>query len=102
MYTHSSVCICAVAGGLTPASLATISTQVTANQGILAPVISALGGITQTATRVAANTLPLVGLLDWSRLDLSFICLTLGSRCCPTLCISCQLGPKFMRQLRLW
>jgi hypothetical protein len=57
---HFSVCICAEGGAITPASLLTLNQQITANQGVLAPVINLLGGVTQAVTALASNLLPVV------------------------------------------
>lgn len=55
-----SVCLCVEAGVLTPASLTELNTQVTANSGLLAPILNLVGGLTGAVTRLASNLLPTV------------------------------------------
>lgn len=55
-----SLCLCAQGGVLTPASVLAINQQVTANQGVLAPVINLVGGLSGAITTITANALPLV------------------------------------------
>lgn len=54
------VCICAEAGVITPASVLTLNQQITANAGVLAPVINLLGGTTQALTRLVADLTPVL------------------------------------------
>lgn len=95
----TSTCICAQAGVLTPASILAINQQVTANQGLLAPVINLVGGLAGAITTVTSNALPLVSSTGHA---CHCAVLTAGSRSTHIMSIPCQCYTERLRLLWLW